>query len=179
MTYENWSCIIPISGFSKLKRWEDNMAENKKRFLEQEGLINPKPERVSHLLFETLDFFDPLDLPQVRYEMIRVARVENVSVAEACKLFGFSREYFYKLERAFMARGYVALIGSTMGRRPIIALNQEVVNFIVHRKIEEPKLSGENLRKEIQRLYNVDCSRRTVERIVEKLGLPKRGHHSS
>lgn len=155
------------------------MTETKKKFLQQEGLLNPKPERVYHPLFETLDFFDPLDLPQVRYEMIRVARVENISVADACKLFGFSREYFYKLERAFMARGYVALIGSTMGRRPIIALNQEVVNFIVHRKIGEPKLSGENLRQEIRRLYNVHCSRRTVERIVEKLGLTKRGHRSS
>ena len=155
------------------------MAENKKKFLEQEGLLNQKPERVSHPLFETLDFFDPFDLPQVRYEMIRAARVEKNTVAEACKLFGFSREYFYRLERAFMSRGYVALLGSTMGRRPIIALNQEVVNFIVHRKIEENQLSGENLRKEIKRLYNVDCSRRTVERIVENLELPKRGHRSS
>lgn len=152
------------------------MTETKKKFLEQEGLLNPKPQRVSHPFFETLDFFDPLDLPQVRYEMIRAGRVENISVAESCKLFGFSREYFYKLERTFMARGYVALLGSTMGRRPIIALNQEVVNFIVHRKIEEPKLSGENLRQEIRRLYNVVCSRRTVERIVEKLELTKRGH---
>ena len=155
------------------------MTENKKKFLEQEGLLNLKPERVSHPLFKTLDFFDPLDLPQVRYEMIRAARAEKNTVAEACQLFGFSREYFYRLERAFMARGYAALLGSTMGRRPIIALNQEVVNFIVHRKIQENQLSGENLRQEIKRLYNVDCSRRTVERIVEKLGLPKRGHRSS
>ena len=151
------------------------MTEAKKKFLEQEGLLNPKPERVSHPLFETLEFFDPLDLPQVRYEMIRAVRVERMSVAEACRLFGFSREYFYKLERTFMARGYVALLGSTVGRRPLIALNQEIVNFIVHRKLEHPKLSGEDLRQEIRRLYNVDCSRRTVERIVEKLGLPKRG----
>lgn len=154
------------------------MTDSKKKFLEQEGLINPKPQRVSDPLFEKLEFFDPLDLPQVRYEMIRAARVENITVSEACKLFGFSREYFYRLERAFMARGYAALLGSTMGRRPLIALNQEVVNFMIHRKIEEPKISGEKLRHEIRHIYNVDCSRRTVERIVEKLGLTKKGHHS-
>jgi hypothetical protein len=62
-----------------------------------------------------------------------------------------------------------------MGRRPLIALNQEIVNFIVHRKLEQPKLSGEDLRQEIRRLYRVDCSRRTVERIVERIGLGKRG----
>ena len=158
---------------------EETMTELKKKFLEQEGLINPKPERVSHPLFETLNFFDPLDLPQVRYEMIRTARVENITVAKACKLFGFSREYFYKLERSFMARGYVALLGSTMGRRPIIALNQEIVNFSVHRKMEQPTISGESLRQELQKLYHVDCSRRTVERIVEKLGLTKKRLASS
>lgn len=152
------------------------MADSKKKFLEQEGLLNPRPERISHPLFEKVDFFDPLDLAQVRYEMIRTARAESIPVAKTCRLFGFSREYFYRLERDFMARGYVALLGSTIGRRPIIALNQEVVNFIVHRKLEEPRVSGESLRHEIQRLYNVECSRRTVERIVEKLGLVKRGH---
>ena len=92
------------------------MNKTKLKFLEQEGLLNQRPERISHPLFETLDFFDPLDLPQVRYEMIRAARVENIQVAEACKLFGFSREYFYKLERSFMAHGYVSLLGSTAGR---------------------------------------------------------------
>ena len=164
---------------SQLDAKEETMSELKKKFLEQEGLINPKPERISHPLFETLNFFDPIDLPQVRYEMIRAARVENISVSQACKLFGFSREYFYKLERSFMARGYVALLGSTMGRRPIIALNQEIVNFIVHRKMEQPTISGESLRQELQRLYSVDCSCRTVERIVEKLGLTKKGPSSS
>ena len=164
---------------SKLDAKEETRTELKKKFLEQEGLINPKPERVSHPLFETLNFFDPRDLPQVRYEMIRAARVENITVAKACKLFGFSREYFYKLERSFMVRGYVALLGSTMGRRPIIALNQEIVNFIVHRKVEQSTISGERLRQEIQKIYHVDCSRRTVERIVEKLGLTKKGPASS
>ena len=76
-----------------------------------------------------------------------------------------------------MKRGYVSLIGSRMGRRPIIALNQEIVTFIVHRKMEEPILSGESLRKEILHYYRVDCSRRTVERIIEKLGLENKGRY--
>jgi len=155
------------------------MKELKRAFLEKEGLMNPKPERVSHPLFETLDFFDPLDLPQVRYEMIRSARVEQLHVSEACKLFGFSREYFYRLERALMERGYIAMLGSTMGRRPILALNQEIINFVTHRKIQEPRISGESLHKEIEKIYKVTCSIRTVERIVEKLGLSKKGAQSS
>ena len=53
----------------------------------------------------------------------------------------------------------------------------EIINFIVHRKLENPSISGEGLRQEIRQNYNVECSRRTVERIVEKLGLAKKGLH--
>jgi hypothetical protein len=155
------------------------MTQQKKKFLESEGLLNTRPERVSHPLFLSLDFFDPLDLPQVRYELLRTARAEETSVAEACRLFGFSREYFYRLERTFMEGGYVALLGLPRGRRPLVALNQEIVNFIIHRKLAQPKLSGEELRKEILSLYKVDCSRRTVERIVEKVGVEKKGARTS
>ena len=154
------------------------MSQQKADFLRSEGLLNPRPQRVTHPLFESLDFFDPLDLPQVRYELLRAARVENLPVTQACRLLGFSREYFYRLERAFMKRGYVALLGGTRGRRPLLALNPEIVTFIVHRKLEEPRLSGEKLRKEILHLYKVDCSRRTVERIVEKVGAGKKGLRS-
>lgn len=151
------------------------MEETRRKFLEKEGLLNPKPARVSYQLFKTIDFFEPLDLPQVRYEMLRIARIEGFSVAEACRLFGFSREYFYKLERIFMTRGFISLLGSSMGRRPLIALNQELINFILHRKIEEPRVSCEKICLQIKKLYQVDCSCRTIERIVEKFGLGKRG----
>ena len=153
------------------------MGRQRTEFLDTEGLLNPKPERVRCKLFEDGDFFDPLDLPQVRYEMLRSGRVEHRSVAKACREFGFSREYFYQLKRAFMERGLVALFGSPLGRRPLIALNQEIVGFIVLRKVEDANLSGEELRKEILQTYKVECSRRTVERVVEKTGLEKGGCH--
>ncbi len=155
------------------------MSDKKKDFLKKEGILNPNPERVLCPKFENVDFFDPLDLPQVRYEMLRSARIGNASVAEACRQFGFSREYFYRLERSFNERGYVSLLGSRKGRRPVVALNQEIVNYIAHRKMEEPGLSGERLRGEIYRHYKVECSRRTVERIVERLGLGKKGARGS
>jgi hypothetical protein len=141
-------------------------SDAKTDFLRKEGIINPKPERVVHDLFQSHEFFDPLDLPQVRYEMLRIARVEKAAVIEACRLFGFSREYFYRLERDFMSHGYAGLLGS---------FNQEIVNFIVHRKMADPNITGENLRKELAAAYQMECSKRTVERVVEKLRLGKRG----
>ena len=96
------------------------MNNEKYEFLEKEGLLNQKPERISPSVFAENDFFDPLDITQVRYEMLRSARIGKTSVAKACKLFGFSREYFYRLERNFMAHGLVSLLGSPKGLRPLI-----------------------------------------------------------
>jgi hypothetical protein len=39
----------------------------------------------------------------------------------------------------------------------------------------EPNLTGEDLRNESKTIYQVDCSRRTVERIIKKLEIGKRG----
>ena len=151
------------------------MIQTKIDFLAKESLLNPKPDRIKHPLFQTTDFFDPLDLPQVRYEMLRTVRIENKSITEACRLFGFSREYFYKLDRQFKDGGFLALLNSPKaGRRPIIALKQEIVNFIIRRKLESAKLSGDELRKEIEKNYKTVCSTRTVERIVEKAGVGKK-----
>ena len=155
------------------------MTAPKHKFLEKEGLLNHKPERVSFSLFHSHDFFDPLDLPQVRYELLRSARVEGFSVSKACELFGFSREYFYKLERSFLNKGYLAMIGAPAGRRPLLALNQELISFIVHRKLDETEPSAEDLRCEIQKIYKVECSKRTIERIVEKVGLGKKRRNIS
>ena len=74
-----------------------------------------------------------------------------------------------------MERGFVSILGSPIGRRPIIALNQEIVNFIIQRRIQNSNLSGEDLRQEVHKNYKVECSRRSVERIVEKFGLGKKG----
>ena len=43
----------------------------KARFLASRGALHPHPERVRDPLFRGSDFFDPRDLVQVRYEMLR------------------------------------------------------------------------------------------------------------
>jgi len=153
------------------------MAISKIEFLKQEGLINKNSDRIIHSEFtdEAIPFFDPYDLPQVKYEFLRNVRIVGESVTSVCKKFGFSREYFYKLERLFMERGYVALLNSPLGRRPILSLNQEIILYIVNKKNDNPKISGEQLRKEIMNYYKVECSRRTVERLIKQLNLDKKG----
>ena len=60
---------------------------------------------VAELFLSRPEFFDAEDRLQVRYEMLRAPAQGDMTVAEACRVFGVSRQTFYTLRRAFEARG--------------------------------------------------------------------------
>ena len=68
-------------------------------------------------LFADDSFFDPSDIAQVKYEMLR--RVANgESVAKAIRAFGFSSlDSFYKAQAAFKENGLAGLIPVKRGRK--------------------------------------------------------------
>ena len=43
----------------------------KLRSLREQGTLNPRPQAVTDDLFTASEFFDPHDLVQVKYEMLR------------------------------------------------------------------------------------------------------------
>ena len=67
--------------------------KDKPERLKQYGALNPHPEKITEELFldSMLDFFDPRDLIQVKYEMLRAVDKEGRPAKEAAKAFGFSR----------------------------------------------------------------------------------------
>ena len=83
--------------------------------LRNQGTLNVHPEQVRDELFLGHDFFDPSDLLQVKYEMLRKRRVEGASVTRAAEVFGFSRPSFYQALEAFEAEGLSGLIPHRRG----------------------------------------------------------------
>ena len=80
-------------------------ADAKLRSLHAQGAVNPRPQAVTDGLFAASEFFDPRDLVQVKYEMLR--RVEDgQSVTEAAATFGFSRPSFYQAQAALAQRDH-------------------------------------------------------------------------
>lgn len=57
------------------------MTDSKTQRLRQSGTLNPHPEKISDPLFADSGFFDPRDLLQVLYEMVR--RCEQAPLREA------------------------------------------------------------------------------------------------
>ena len=73
------------------------------------------PKHVQDELFRTNEFFDPRDLVQVKYEMLRRAQVEGLPISQAAEGFGFSRPAYYHALEAFQAHGLPGLIRKRPG----------------------------------------------------------------
>jgi hypothetical protein len=63
------------------------------------------------------EFFDPLDLVQVKYEMLRRVRADHKSIRRAAQDFGFSRPSVYRARAAFERAGLPGLLPAERGPR--------------------------------------------------------------
>ena len=151
----------------------------KKKALLASGTLNPYPEDVRSELFK-MDFCDPLDRAQVKYEMLRAHSVDGDPVAEACRQFGFSRESFYQIQQAFIELGFISFIPGKRGRKGPVKLKGEVLEFVLDKKKEDPDIDPAQLAALIKQRYGTDIHRTTVMRGMKKTALTgRRGGESS
>src|SRR5215469_14320050 len=88
-----------------------NAADNKAAALRRHHALNPKPQAVQDPAFSGDNpFFDPNDLVQVKYEMLRRVREEGQRVSDASTAFGFSRPSYYEAHAAVAADGLPDLL---------------------------------------------------------------------
>ena len=85
-------------------------SDDKVRALRQYNSLNPHPERVRDESFLSNTFFDPRDLVQVKYEMLRRVREDGVPVSQSAARFGVSRPTWYQAQRAWQAGGLPGLL---------------------------------------------------------------------
>jgi transposase len=140
----------------------------KLRALKESGAVNPHAQDVRDDAFADSDFFDPRDLVQVRYEMLRRVRREGHSVAKAAALFGVSRPTFYKVQRDFDDRGLIGLLPNKRGPRGPHKIKPGVSRFLEEAIAAEPSLDAEELAARIAKRFDVAVHRRTVERALAR-----------
>ena len=92
-----------------------NKKNKKANFLQEEGTLNISPEKVSDPKFQVDEFFDPRDLVQVKYEMLRRVRIENATVTAAAEEYGFSRPAYYQASSNFDESGIGGLVPKKRG----------------------------------------------------------------
>lgn len=143
------------------------MTPAKKKALVVSGTLNPHPEAVQSELFK-MDFFDPCDRAQVKYEMLRAHSVDGDPVAEVCRQFGFSRQSFYEIQQAFSQLGFNSLLPAKRGRKGPIKLKGEVLAYAIEKKKEDPHIDPGRLAALIKERYGTDLHRTTVMRGIKK-----------
>ena len=99
--------------------------------LGQNGTLNTHPEDVADELFSGSEFFDPRDLLQVKYEMLRRVRQDGEPVSKVAKMFGFSRVSYYQIQHAYDQQGLAGLMPRQRGPRHAHKLTEDVMAFIL------------------------------------------------
>ncbi|MFP5209788.1 MAG: helix-turn-helix domain-containing protein [Acidobacteriota bacterium] len=136
----------------------------KLRSLREQGAVNPRPQAVTDDAFAASEFFDPRDLVQVKYEMLRRVEKDGDSVTEAAARFGFSRPVFYQAQSALARRGLAGLIPLKRGPKQARKFSSEVLEFVQQERRADPSLGARDLAERIQERFQVTVHPRTIER---------------
>jgi transposase len=140
----------------------------KSRRLREQGALNPRADKVRDDLFRGPGFFDPRDLVQVKYEMVRRVQVDHQPVARAAESFGFSRPSFYQAQASLAEGGLPALVRRKPGPRHAHKLDEEVMTFLEHELGAEPDLTPVSLSKRIEERFGRKVHPRSVERALSR-----------
>lgn len=143
------------------------MTERSKRdCLREEGSLNPRPEDVADPKFREGDFFDPRDIVQVKYEMLRRVQIDDVPVARAAAEFGFSRPTFYEAQANFADGGMAGLVPRKRGPRGPHKVTPEVLAFLRARVAPDQPIRARELARQVADELGLELHPRTIERAL-------------
>jgi transposase len=140
----------------------------KRQALAASRTLNPHPEKVTDPAFTPGGFFDPDDLMQVKYEMVRQASSEGVGPGQAAASFGLSRQSFYTAKQAIAERGLAGLLPGKPGPKGGHKLTDEVLDCLEELLRADPGRSPAQLAAEVQARFGVAVHARSVRRALQR-----------
>ena len=136
--------------------------------LGQRGCLHPHPEKVSDELFISTEFFDPRDLLQVKYEMLRRVQLDGQTVSQTARSFGLSRPSFYQAQAVYDEGGLPALLPRKPGPRRAHKLTEEVVEALREMLLEEPDSDAIVLGEMVEQRFGISVHPRSIERALAR-----------
>ena len=132
--------------------------------LRDEGTLNPTPEQVRDPKFQDNEFFDPHDIVQVKYEMLRRVSVENASVSAATEEYGVSRPTYYQTKASFDEAGIAGLVPQKRGPRGPHKLRGQVLAFVQQQLFAGEPVRARELAELVRKKFDLNIHPRTIER---------------
>jgi hypothetical protein len=143
-------------------------APDKLAALRAQGTLNPRPQAVQSPLFQDNMFFDPADLVQVKYEMLRHVQVDHQPVAHAAQAFGFSRPAFYHAQLSFTQGGFAGLLPQKRGPKGGHKLTPPVLAFVTAQRAATPTLRWPQLAALVRQQFQLRVHPRSLARQLER-----------
>jgi transposase len=145
----------------------------KVKALLEEGTLNPSPGKVRDPKFQENQFFDPRDLVQVKYEMLRQVSVEKASVTEATEKYGVSRPTYYQTKASFDKGGLAGLVPRKRGPHGPHKLQGEALAFVQQQLVAGQPVRARELAKLVRQKFDLAIHPRTIERAVAGKKTPR------
>jgi transposase len=139
----------------------------------EEGTLNPAPEKVRDPKFQQNEFFDPRDIVQVKYEMLRRVSTENASVTDATEEYGVSRPTYYQSKAKFDKAGITGLVPRKRGPHGPHKLQDEALAFVEQQLVAGEPVRARQLAELIRRKFDLNIHPRTIERAVAGKKTPR------
>jgi len=143
-------------------------SDPKANSLRLQGCLHPHPKKVSDELFNSTEFFDPRDLLQVKYEMLRRVRVDGHTVSQAAAGFGLSRPSFYRAQEVYEEGGLPALLPRKPGPRRAHKLSEKVVEALREMLDQEPNSDAATLAAWVKKRFGISIHPRSIERALAR-----------
>jgi transposase len=147
--------------------------DSKAAALLADGALNPSPAKVGDPKFRAGDFFDPRDLVQVRYEMLRRVSVDNLPVTQVSAAYGVSRPTYYQAKASFGEAGLAGLVPKKKGPRGPHKLRGDLLAFVEKRIVPGKPLRARELARLIRKEFSIEVHPRTIERACGRKKAPR------
>lgn len=130
--------------------------------------LNPRPGAVTDEAFTSSEFFDPRDLVQVKYEMLRRVSQDGMSVSSAAAAFGLSRQTSYQAAAALGEAGLAGLLPGKPGPRGAHKLTGQVVEHLQALVASDPGLRPAELAEAVAQRFGIRVHSRPGERALAR-----------
>lgn len=147
---------------------KDKDPHPKLQALKKHGAINRRSAKVKNPLFADSEFFDPKDLVQVKYEMLRRVQADGDAISNASADHGFSRVSFYQVKEAFEREGLPGLVPKKRGPRGGHKLTERIVQAMEEACAEDDQIDAPALARLLKKRFKLTVHPRSIDRALAK-----------
>ncbi len=140
--------------------------QSKASALAEDGALNPAPLKVGDPKFREESFFDPRDIVQVKYEMLRRVSVDKMSVTQVSDEYGVSRPTFYQAKTDFEGGGIAGLAPRKRGPRGPTKIQGEVLALLRANVAPGEPIRARELTNLVRSEFGLEVHPRTIERAL-------------